>query len=186
MDYLEIGSHEQLASFFREVDYLHDSILREVSILSRGFADSLGRLYDYGGASDARVVVHSQSARTPLIDLVFIEVKELRLDPSLELDLEGTLSPGCIEIWWSGRRNRDRSLLVAQAAKYRYRSRQSLGRRTCAVSDVPNEAATVPVDVGDGWSQCPGCLDAWLWPEFREFCRCPSCGRLCVRPSGGR
>jgi len=85
MEIQEIRTNEDLVEFLRQTDYFHDAIIRECWLLSSGFVDAEYRMHGDAKPFDARVLLQSQSARLPGVEVEFIRVSRFCVDQIVQL-----------------------------------------------------------------------------------------------------
>ena len=110
-----------------QFDYFHDSILREIYLISKGHVAQDCSMFD-DQTWDARLIFQSQSKHTPGLELVLEGVAEFRVacvepEPSLTFGRDG------IELALAGAYWRKRSLIIAKSAQYRLLQTSVLGNQ---------------------------------------------------------
>jgi hypothetical protein len=181
--FIPLDTQDALDQFLVEVDDLHDALLREVAFLARGFVDLELRMFGDAQPCDVRVVFQMQSERTPCIDLVFEDVRELVLQPRLPLSPSGTVDGRGVTLSFAMLPSGEFAGVRAKGAKYRILDASSLGQDLLAVDVVPAGPVETPSELGDGWLSCGVCGNALQSTKSVRTMRCGSCGAVNEAPS---
>jgi hypothetical protein len=175
MRYVDINSQDDLEGFLNKVDSFHDSILKEVAIVARGYVDATLQMYGDIEPFDVRCIIQQQSDESPYIDIVFESVTSVLLTSSFPLEPCGLVTEDNIKFFFSGSKN---ASIVAEKMKYRILGMSLLGNRVTAVNEIACGKGEEAIALDDSWYQCPDCLDAFEFHGNKEYFRCKSCGKL--------
>lgn len=126
-EFMQIEDQAAFERFLVKVDSLHDALLREVGVLSRGYVDNRGYMFGDVAPYDARLVFHSQSAESPCIEVICEEVKQFAMESGLSPAPSGVVKKGHVEFYLAEGELRDRCKVVARKMKYRVLGKNHLG-----------------------------------------------------------
>ncbi len=183
--YIEVTSQVAINDFLEKVHFLHDALLREVALISRGYVDSNLSMYEDAAPSDARLIFQTQFEDVPVIDVVFESIIELRIMGNSEFEPGGTYSESEVEFFLHEPNSRVTSVIVAKTMKYRILEKDRLGRALYIAREIPVGDLIACILLENGWIQCPSCSNSWKRGDEDtepEVYRCPSCGALCGAP----
>ena len=173
--FIEIDSQNAFDRFLSTVDYLHDAILREIGVLARGYVDSELRMFGDADPYDARLVFQVQSAHTPCVEIIFIDVEEIAIRPAQILSPSGRYTDGEITLILGEIFSGAFLGVRAKGMKYRILDHSFLGVETIAVDLIPAEHTGLGLDAGDGWVQCPSCSNLVHTMRFKRTVKCEIC-----------
>ena len=178
--YTTISDQKSMDSFLNLVRGLHDSIAREVSVVSRGYVLQDRSMLGDMEPRDARFVFQSQDEETPCIDVVFEEIIALHLSSisSVE-DARGEVKGDSVRLSF------DNSSVTAKKMKYRILGSECLGPKLLTVEEIAAGELFDTTALKDGYIQCPNCCNAWKPEDIKvttAFSRCPTCGSKCILP----
>ena len=122
-----ISNQACLDAFLERVDYLHDAMLRELVILSRGYVDERGFMFGDVEPYDARLIFQSQSPDSPCIELICEDVQKLAIAPRFPLDPSGSVAESGTVLYLAKGTCSDRYMVAAKAMRYRVHGRSLLG-----------------------------------------------------------
>lgn len=137
MEYEIINDQQTLESFLTRVYGFHDALIREVSVISRGYVDHEGFMWGDVEPSDARIIIHSQFERCRVFELVLNGIRELRLKSSLELRAEGKANVDGVVIYPSGLECKIESIMSANVVAYRILEPETAGNKLNIVNPIP-------------------------------------------------
>jgi hypothetical protein len=181
--YEQVTSQRSLETFLERVDYFHDALIREVSILDRGYVDQDGAWHGHAGPADARVIVHSQWPGAPYVDIIFEGIQAALWNLDARIGLHDRWGPDGVELRIGERSDRDLEprpgflYFRARAMRYRILGRGALDERPSVVKRIPYGDLLSVRPVEGAWVQCPKCSDAWE-TGADDVVRCPGCGVL--------
>lgn len=178
--YTTISDQKSMDYFLDLVRGLHDSIAREVSVVSRGYVLQGRSMLGDMEPRDARFVFQSQDEETPCVDVVFEEIIDLHLGSisSIE-DARGEVEAARISL------NFDGSSVTAKKMKYRILGSECLGPELLTVEEIAAGEMVNATALEDGYIQCPNCCNAWKPEDIKvttAFSKCPTCGSKCILP----
>ena len=139
--HIELFDPDDLKSFIEKLGYFHDSILREMSVISRGYIDSNYLLCGDSAPFDARAIFQFQSDATPCIELIFYDVIEIHLFPRPLNEYSVVIEGGNIvmkSIDEDANISR-REVIKARRLKYRYMDKSCLGNKLYSAMGIPRE-----------------------------------------------
>lgn len=168
--YNKIKSQADLERFFDDVAGLHESILKEMSLISRGFVDKEGSCHGDCEPFDARLFFQQQRIGEALgIEIILTNVTHmLIIDTDLEFQ-DNEIQFDCNEIRFGH--------IAAQYMKYRILGNEYLGNKLFWVDEIPYEDIEDSEFIDDTkWVMCRQCADAVEISNINEFGRCPICG----------
>jgi len=113
---------------FEQFDWFHDSILREVYLVSKGYVTAEREMFD-DTACDARLIFQSQDECISGLELVLKGVTEFRMANTVALEPSISLTEAGFELALGGEQMRSRSLIVANSAWYRLLRADVLGEQ---------------------------------------------------------
>ncbi len=117
--YKMINNNNDFDAFLENVNHLHDAILREFSLISRGYVDSARKMHGDVEPSDARVMFQLQSSKTPCVEVVFESVLEIRILPDIPIMPSGEISDRKAIFYIGGYQLNNKSKVVSEKIKYR-------------------------------------------------------------------
>jgi len=127
----EIKNQEDIDAFMNEVNYFHDTCLKELKYLSGAFVGEDFGMHPINDRRILSVIIQRQVKEMPMLELEFSGLKYLRLFPVDEIYtceiLEASLFMKDGYIYWSDREidsvedSRDRDGTLVCAAKLRWR-----------------------------------------------------------------
>lgn len=125
-----------MEAFLDAVDHLHDAVLREVAIVSRGYV-ALDRWTSGDlSAGDARLFFQSQSADVAGVEVFCDSLVMIAFEPSIELEASGLVTPDEVTLFLEAETQSDRSRVVAKRMSYRLLGPSSLGESHRFVSNL--------------------------------------------------
>jgi len=136
-DFKTVGNQKELDEFLDLAGGFHGALLREVTLLARGYVGPEGWMHGDAAPHDARLVFHSQNLNTPWIELVFEDFEVFQFRPSWDFEANGTLDQGQITIWFAARTNPEACKIKARAMRYRIGGVELLGDEVRTVSPIP-------------------------------------------------
>lgn len=131
-----IHDEASLNEFLKKADYMHDALLREVGILSRGYVGENRLMYGDVDPYDVRLVFHSQSKETPCFEIICEEVYKFRFEIGFSLDPSGLIDGEKISLYFIEGTGRERFMVSARLMRYRLLSRDYLGGDPHTVSRI--------------------------------------------------
>lgn len=117
--YSIIEDQRALDSFFSCVNYFHDSLLKEVTILSRGYVNKDLFMHGDCAPQDIRLIVQMQSKETPCVEMLFKDIKTFNIESGFSLEPNGKIEDGLITIYFAEEEYKDLFKIVAKSMKYR-------------------------------------------------------------------
>lgn len=127
MKLIRIETQSGLDAFLDTVDRLHDSILREIGIVARGFVDGNRRMFGDTEPADARLLFQSQSPDFSCVEVFFEGVETLLVRPNLPIEPEGVVGDSTIRLYLGPSYYEERPLISAQRMSYRLLDASCLG-----------------------------------------------------------
>jgi hypothetical protein len=159
----------------------HDSFVKELLLLNRGFV-GLDRSASTPDRADARVLIQSQWKHVA-VELLAIDTRELAIKTSWDLDWSASITVISDRLTGMPRihfRSDDCSFCCRRLF---FRLRPDWhGPHARFGLEVPAPEQRQAIVLGDGWIQCPHCLDGFHTPTSAETCLCPSCSQLIDLP----
>jgi len=136
-EFKTVTDQASLEEFFGQVHHLHDGLVREVSLLARGYVD--GDLWMHGDTapSDVRLVIHTQSAAAPYIEIILEHVTALSMDFRCVLHPHGCVDENEITLFLREKPYHDRFKICASTMKYRILGTEMLGKSPRTVQEIP-------------------------------------------------
>jgi hypothetical protein len=121
-----INTQSDWNACFNAFDGFHDSILREVHLVSKGFVTPERKMYE-DFVWDARMIFQSQDKQSPGLELIFDGVSELRLDSTRLYDPQLRVGEGRVELLLTRESSLRAMNIVAKAVGYRLLGNEVLG-----------------------------------------------------------
>lgn len=175
--YTTIERQEDFEVFFNSVNWFHDSILRELSLVSRGYVDVDRKMWGDCEPSDLRLILQTQSDKAPCVEIIFEDVNLCSFLPDNIIEPSGTLKDGTIIFYL----NKNTSpTAIAKHMKYRILSNKYLGKNLITIKNIPIGELKPLIKIERNWGQCPSCLEAWEYNPELDTTICPNCGLACV------
>jgi len=138
-DFRTVDNQQELDEFLDLVGGLHGALLREVTLLARGYVSPEGWMHGDAAPHDARLVFHSQNRDTPWIELIFEDVEVFQFRPSWDFEANGTIDQGQITIWFAAKTNAEACVMKARTMRYRIGGVELLGDTVRTVSAIPTQ-----------------------------------------------
>ncbi len=122
----QISTNDQLQEFLRQVDYLHDAIIRECAIVARGYVDTEYRLFGDTEPFDAKIFIQTQSSEVPAIEIEFNGVTRFCVDEPFDLMPSGVIDQAGVHFSFVTGTGEEPQV-VASAMRYRLLDSSCLG-----------------------------------------------------------
>jgi hypothetical protein len=178
--YTTISEQKSMDTFLDLTRKLHDSIAREISVVSRGNVLPDRSMLGDMSPRDARIVFQSMFEETPCIDVVFEEVIDMHLGAICFIDDAcGEFKAGNVHFSF------DDSAVTAKKMKYRILGNECLGLDLLTVEEIAAGDMVDAIALEDGYIQCPNCCNAWKPEDIKvtaTFSKCSTCGSKCIFP----
>ena len=126
-EFVRIENQIEFEHFLEVVDFLHDALLREAGIVSRGYVDVDGYMYGDVAPYDARLVFHSQSSECPCIEVICEEMEQFAVESGLSPEPSGIIENGHIEFYLAEGDFKERNKVTAKRMRYRVLGKDHLG-----------------------------------------------------------
>jgi len=134
--FIVVSTQRALDKFLESVNYLHDALIREVAVGSRGYVDVAGWMHGDLAPADAHLIFHSQNPGSPCIEMVFEELQKIRLQFGEELDPRGAVTEHGVTLYLTGGPEREQFLVSARIMRYRILGRAFVGREYRAITRI--------------------------------------------------
>ena len=177
--YAIVKSVDDIHHLLQQVNYFHDSLLREISVLSRGFVNE--KLWMYGDSEpfDARLIFQMQNEIIPCIELIFEDILEIRLHPSALMEYGIRMDDNHFVMYQQDEKTNiiERDLIRSKYLRYRLLDRSLLGSELYLTEEIEeNELPSALILSEDpNWIQCPLCQNTYAIRKKRRIVRCPKC-----------
>jgi hypothetical protein len=125
---VEIDSETALREFINKVRGLHDAILHEAVLLHPGYVDEDRQMWGDADLPNARLIFQSQLDDVLALQVDLKRVSRFEFNPRRELELEGKMMKGEVELYLTGRDGFDVCVIRAAVVGYRMLGREFLGR----------------------------------------------------------
>jgi len=126
MTMTKISTNKEMNGFLSRADHFHDTIIREISIVARGYVDAEYSLHGDLDPFDARVFLQTQFSDMPGIELRFDEVTRFCVYPPYDLAPSGIVEEGRVRFSFTPLRDEELQV-VASAMRYRFLDSSCLG-----------------------------------------------------------
>ena len=173
-NYIEICTAEELEKFIHETVTFHDSMVKEVQMINRGYVME-NKSMDMSHQFDARILIQSQW--DPIaFELVCIDIKQLNVIGSRDyMGSHGKvieIPKKIIEI------SLDNEFII-QCKSLSYRLTPELfGNYEHLGSQVPSDKMIEVTHLDLNWWQCDNCSEAWQIEAIRKYSTCPKCNSV--------
>jgi len=173
-NYIEIATAEELHVFLHETVTFHDSLIKEVQMINRGYVME-DKSMNMGLQFDTRILVQSQWEPIAF-ELLCIDTKKLlAIGPEEYMGSRGEIidSPErLIKISLDGE-------FAVECKKLFYKlTLEAFGNYEHLGSQVPSDDMVQAELLNNNWWQCGGCSEAWQVDVGRKYSTCPKCNRV--------
>lgn len=127
MKLIPIRTQSDFEEFLDVVDRLHDSILREAGLVSRGFVERDRRMFGDTEPTDARFLFQSQSPDFAGVEIFFEGVEAFLFRPELPLEPDGNVHDAGVTLYLGASHYGDRPRISASRMTYRLLDASCLG-----------------------------------------------------------
>ena len=79
--WIELSNEVEISKFMEDMDYFHDSCLKELMYISGAYVDKDLSMYPINEKKILRVVIQRQNENNPMVELEFIGMKCLKVFP---------------------------------------------------------------------------------------------------------
>lgn len=116
--YKKISNYMEYENFDATVQGLHDSLLQEATLLSRGYVDRNGLMYGDSDPYDLKLVFHSQSSGAPYVEIIFKEVDIFRFECGYCIEPSIEFLDNCIQFYLTDQRDVTNNMICAKSMHY--------------------------------------------------------------------
>ena len=173
--YIEITSAEELESFLHETVTFHDSILKEMQMVNRGFLME-NKSMDMDLRFDSRLLFQVQWEPIAF-EVIATDIQQISAIGAQEYAGSGGVFHSTpvqlIEL------SLDNKELFIQCKRFFYKLRPELiGCTEHLGSQVPSHSMINASHLEGGWRQCANCSNAWEVDIRVKISTCPSCNQV--------
>jgi hypothetical protein len=122
--------------FLYAIDGLHDAILREAAVVSRGYVAADRRMIGDANPSDARLFFQSQSRDFAAVEIFCESLLTMSFEPNIVLEASGVVTADEVTLYLEEAGFGERSRVVAKRMSYRMLGPSSLGDGPRFVSSI--------------------------------------------------
>ena len=125
--FISIFDKETYEVFDTAVQGFHDSLLREATLLSRGYVDRDGLMHGDTDPYDMKLVFHVQSSLSLYVELFFEEVDVFRFEYGYCIEPSIEFLGDCVQLYLTDQISTENCMISAKSMYYRIGTSDHLG-----------------------------------------------------------